>query len=199
MTTELPPALRRALDLLADPPEHPDFSKGYLDLLKDRETTEATPPKNTGAIQAVWASGLGSMLYDNMQAITRRLMTAWKLPAGWLDIPPGGVALDVGCGPGSVTATLARAAGPDGLALGVDISEPMLDLVKARELPFVDARREQLPRGLQGPTDRDVLFLTKADVVILLWNGESRGTRRLIEWDQANEKDHIVAFVGGER
>ena len=29
----LPPALRRALDLLADPPTDPDVSKGYLDLL----------------------------------------------------------------------------------------------------------------------------------------------------------------------
>ena len=32
----LPPALRRALDLLADPPANPDVSKGYLDLLGDR-------------------------------------------------------------------------------------------------------------------------------------------------------------------
>ena len=28
----LPPALRRALELLADPPADPDVSKGYLDL-----------------------------------------------------------------------------------------------------------------------------------------------------------------------
>ena len=53
------------MDLLADPPANPDISKGYLDLLKGVPDTDAAPPKNTGAIQAVWASGLGSMFYDN--------------------------------------------------------------------------------------------------------------------------------------
>ncbi len=74
MTTELPPALSRAVDLLADPPANPDVSKGYLDLLEDVPRADATPPKNTGAIQAAWASGLGSMLYDNAQAFARKLV-----------------------------------------------------------------------------------------------------------------------------
>lgn len=80
-----------------------------------------------------------------------------------------------------------------------DISEPMLALVKANSLPFVDAGREQLPKGFQGPTERDVLFLTKTDVVILLWNGESRGTLEMIDWYRSNEKDHIIGFVGEKR
>jgi hypothetical protein len=80
-----------------------------------------------------------------------------------------------------------------------DISEQMLALVKAKGLPFVDAGREQLPKGFQGPTDRDVLFFTKADVIILLWNGESQGTREMIDWYRSNEKDHILGFVGEKR
>ena len=148
MTTVLPPALRRAMDLLADPPVNPDISKGYLDLLKDVPETATTPPKNTGAIQAAWASGLGSMLYDNAQAFARRF-SAWQLPVDWLSIPADGVALDVGSGPGNVTAALARAAGPDGLALGVDISEPMLArAVSAQAGPnvgFLRADAQQLP------------------------------------------------------
>lgn len=80
-----------------------------------------------------------------------------------------------------------------------DISESMLKFVKSRAVPFVDALQEQLPKGVQGPTARDVLFLMKADVVVLLWNGESRGTRELIEWYRTNEKDHVVGFVGGRR
>jgi arsenite methyltransferase len=147
MTTTLPPALQRALELLADPPADPDVSKGYLDLLGD--ATDDTPPKNTGVIQAAWASGLGSMLYDNAQAFARRLVSVWKLPTDWLNIPPGGVALDVGSGPGNVTASLARAAGPDGLALGVDISEPMLErAVSAQAGPqvgFLRADAQKLP------------------------------------------------------
>jgi arsenite methyltransferase len=149
VTTELPPALSRAIELLADPPAHPDVSKGYLDLLKDFPATDIAPPKNTGAIQAAWASGLGSMLYDNTQAVARKLVGAWQLPIDWLDVPTGGIALDVGSGPGNVTASLARAAGPDGLALGVDISEPMLaravDAQAGPNVGFLRADAQQLP------------------------------------------------------
>lgn len=149
MTTELPPALSRAIDLLADPPANPDVSKGYLDLIEDSPVTDAGLPKNTGAIQAAWASGLGSMLYDNAQAIARKWVGAWQLPIEWLSIPPGGVALDVGSGPGNVTALLARAAGRDGLALGVDISEPMLaravDAQAGPNVGFMRADAQQLP------------------------------------------------------
>jgi arsenite methyltransferase len=147
--TTLPPALNRALDLLADPPATPDVSKGYLDLLKDVPETDTMPAKNTGAIQAAWTSGLGSLLYDNAQAIARRVVSAFQLPTDWLNIPSGGVALDVGSGPGSVTASLARFAGQDGLALGIDISEPMLArAVSAQAGPnvgFLRADAQRLP------------------------------------------------------
>jgi arsenite methyltransferase len=140
-------ALQRAIELLADPPSDPDVSKGYLDLLGG--TPSADTPKNTGPIQAVWASPIGSMLYDRAQMVARRLMTAFQHPAEWLAIPPGGIALDVGSGPGNVTASLARAAGPDGLALGVDISEPMLArAVRAEAGPqvgFLRADAQRLP------------------------------------------------------
>jgi len=146
--TTLPPALERALALLIDPPAEPDVSKGYLDLLGNA-AEDAGPAKNTGPIQAAWASPLGSMLYDNAQAITRRFMAVWQFPIEWLNIPQGGIALDVGSGPGSITAALARAAGPDGLALGVDISEPMLArAVRAEAGPqvgFLRADAQRLP------------------------------------------------------
>lgn len=147
--TTLPPALQRALDLLVDPPTEPDVSKGYLDLLGTPAAEDGDPAKNNGAIQAVWASPIGSFLYDNAQALTRRFVAAWQLPVDWLTIPPGGIALDVGSGPGSVTASLAHAAGPDGLALGVDISEPMLArAVRAAAGPqvgFLRADAQRLP------------------------------------------------------
>lgn len=147
LNTALPPALRRALDLLADPPAEPDVSKGYLDLLGAEP--DSTVPTNTGAIQAVWASPIGSMLYDNAQSVARRLLAVWRHPVEWLNIPQGGVALDVGSGPGTVTTSLARAAGPGGLALGVDISEPMLArAVRAESGPqvgFLRADAQRLP------------------------------------------------------
>jgi SAM-dependent methyltransferase len=145
MHADLPQALRRALDLLTDPPANLDVSKGYLDLLTDDLATDT--PKNTGFIQAVWASGIGSMLYDNAQALARRLASVWQLPVDWLKIPAGGVALDVGSGPGNVTAELGRAAGPNGLALGLDISEPMLArAVEAQAGPNVGFMRADAQR-----------------------------------------------------
>ena len=145
--TDLPQALRRALDLLAERPANPDVSKGYLDLLTDEFATNT--PKNTGLIQAAWASGIGSMLYDNAQALARRVASVWQLPVDWLNIPSGGVALDVGSGPGNVTAQLGQATGPDGLALGLDISEPMLArAVQAQAGPnvgFMRADAQRLP------------------------------------------------------
>ncbi|RWA20354.1 methyltransferase domain-containing protein [Mycolicibacterium elephantis] len=147
MTTALPPALSRAIELFTEPPSNPDAGKGYLDLLSGQSS--AAPPRNTGFIQAVWASGIGSLLYDNAQAFARRFIGAWRTPIDWLDIPKGGIALDVGSGPGNVTAALARAAGPDGLAIGVDISEPMLArAVRAHAGPnvaFLRADAQRLP------------------------------------------------------
>lgn len=135
--------LRMTERLLIDPPEHPDTSKGYLDLLGDE------PDGNRGAIQALWASRLGSLFYDNAQTVARRVMTAWQQPTEWLNIPVGGAALDVGSGPGNVTAALGRTVGPGGLALGVDISEPMLArAVRAEAGPnvgFIRADAQHLP------------------------------------------------------
>lgn len=138
--------MRRATDLLIDPPAEPDVTRGYLDLL-GRGGSAA--PKNTGYIQKAWASPLGSKLYDRAQLLNRRFITATRPPVEWLRIPAGGTALDVGCGPGNITAALARAAGLDGLALGIDISEPMLTRAVAaeagRQVGFLRADAQQLP------------------------------------------------------
>src|SRR5947209_19319682 len=63
VSTTLPPALSRALDLLVDPPAEPDVNNGYLDLLGT--TADGDVAKNNGAIQAAWASTIGSFVYDN--------------------------------------------------------------------------------------------------------------------------------------
>jgi SAM-dependent methyltransferase len=143
VNTMLPPALRRAVELLADPPAKPEASNGYLDLL------DAGVPPGTPRVEAVFASPIGSMVYDNVQARMRSLFSALQQPTEWLNIPAGGIALDVGCGPGTVTASLASAAGPGGLALGVDLSEAMLArAVRAEAGPqigFLRADAQRLP------------------------------------------------------
>ncbi|RAU96766.1 methyltransferase domain-containing protein [Mycolicibacter senuensis] len=143
----LPPALQRAMTLLADAPADPQVSRGYLDLLDG--AGEAGAPQNTGAIQKLWASSFGSLFYDNAQALGRRLLEAWQHPIDWLNIPAGGVALDVGCGPGSITASLAGAVGADGLALGIDVSKPMLAravrVQAGSQTAFLRADAQRLP------------------------------------------------------
>ena len=149
LNTTLPPALARALELLTDPPAQPDVSKGYLDLLGAGSVEDGAMPKSARPIQAIWASPAVAMVYDNAQAIMRRLLTAFQPPTEWLNIPPGGIVLDVGCGPASVTASLARATGPSGLVLGLDLSEAMLArAVRAETGPqigFLHADAQRLP------------------------------------------------------
>lgn len=125
-STTLPPALHKALNLLTDPPTDPDVSKGYLDVLGTRSAEESGPAKNTGVIQAMWTSPVVATVYDAQQAVLRRLLPVMQPPTQWLNIPAGGVVLDVGCGPASITSSLTRAVGQDGLVLGVDLSEAML-------------------------------------------------------------------------
>jgi arsenite methyltransferase len=145
--TATAPALDRALQLLADPPAKPDVSKGYLDLLESRDDTAAS--QHTGAAGALFTSPVVSMLYDNAQAVLRKLLTTFRPPIEWLNLPPDGIALDVGCGPGNVTASLARATGPGGLALGLDPAEAMLArAVRAqasRQIGFLRADAQRLP------------------------------------------------------
>jgi arsenite methyltransferase len=117
----LPAALQRALPLLADPPPAFDTDRGYLDLLGSR------PPESPGPIQSLWASGIGATFYDHVQSVSRRVLTPSHLPDSATDLPPGARVLDIGCGPGNITATLGNAVGPSGLALGLDVSEPMLE------------------------------------------------------------------------
>ena len=63
------------------------------------------------------------LLSDVMGPSTRALLAR-------SGIPPGATCLDVGCGGGDVTVELARAAGPTGRAIGVDLDEVALELAR---------------------------------------------------------------------
>jgi SAM-dependent methyltransferase len=52
---------------------------------------------------------------------------ALKAQAQWCGISPGARLLDVGCGPGKTTALLHELVGPDGEAVGVDLSEKRIN------------------------------------------------------------------------
>jgi hypothetical protein len=77
-----------------------------------------------------------------------------------------------------------------------DISErQLLALEKNLQVSFVDARREQIPPVPGSPSERDVFFASRADLLIVIWDGQSPGTKRLIDWLSITGKDHIIGFV----
>lgn len=141
--TALPESLRRVLPLLREPPHRPDANAGYLDLLGAEES--GAP----GWIQQLWASGPGSAGYDRLIRFARRFPSAARPPRRTWDIPVGSTVLDVCCGPGEITATLGDTVGAEGLAVGLDVSEPMLrravDSVAAPNVGFLRGDALDLP------------------------------------------------------
>lgn len=124
-------ALRRTLELLAEPPEHPPVHDGFLDLMG----SGADP--GVGRIQGLWQNTLGSGAYDTVIRLGVRL--EGLLPTGggaklrgFFDVPERlrltgtETVLDVGSGPGNITRRTAAALSDTGLLVGLDVSTAML-------------------------------------------------------------------------
>lgn len=69
------------------------------------------------------------------------------------------------------------------------------ELLRDGRAQFVDAAMEAIPRGLTGPNERDIFFCTKADLVIVFWDGESRGTKRLTDYFQENGRSLLISYI----
>ncbi|MGF7123241.1 MULTISPECIES: class I SAM-dependent methyltransferase [unclassified Rhodococcus (in: high G+C Gram-positive bacteria)] len=109
---------------------------GYFDTLPG----ETVPPP--GRAQAAWQTSLGAAMYQRMQRVTAAVMApGFSTVAAQLRLRPGQTVVDVGCGPGNVTTTLADAVGPHGLAVGVDLSAPMLARAGQRPRPNIGLLR----------------------------------------------------------
>lgn len=76
-----------------------------------------------------------------------------------------------------------------------DISQKMSRLIDKYYFPFIDAQLEQLPKVNDVPSERDLFYESKADLLIFLWDGRSEGIKELIKWFSIHEKDHLVGFV----
>jgi len=93
----------------------------------------------------------------------RRMLHDPELLLGEL-VPPGGTAVDVGCGPGYFTVPLAGLVGPAGRVVAVDLQEEMLAGVRRRAERAGVAGRIQLRRctperlGVEGPADLVLAF-----------------------------------------
>jgi SAM-dependent methyltransferase len=151
------PALARALRLFAAPVggDELDVSRGYLDLLGRSD------PTGTHPAQRLMVSRALPLVYQRLwRPLGGRLLMGLAGPGTaeehrialeMLSLEPGARVLDVACGPGNFTRDFARVAG-DGLVVGIDASESMLDVAvrdtasdnvayvrgDARALPFRD-------------------------------------------------------------
>jgi SAM-dependent methyltransferase len=134
---------------------------GYLDLLG----TAGEAPRSTGFIQDLMLTGAVPLVYERWWRPALSRMAKGLLGPGMKDehriarlllsLSPGDGVLDVACGTGNFSRSFARSVGPDGLVVGIDVSEPMLtraveDTAKAgldnvayvrgdaQELPFLE-------------------------------------------------------------
>ena len=124
------PAMRRVLRLLDPPPETPDLSHGYLDLIGQ------TPPKPTGIAEWFMRTAFLPAIYQRWwRPAIGRLITGitgpglageYRLAKSWLALSAGETLLDLACGPGNFTRELAACVGETGLVIGLDVSTTML-------------------------------------------------------------------------
>lgn len=147
------PATERILTLLADPPERPDLGAGYLDLIGSQR------PGRPGAGELLMNSTVVPAIYEHWwRPALGRVVKGIDGPsmAGehrilheLLALRPGNTVLDVACGPGNFTRALGRAVGEQGLAIGIDASETMLqravDDTTARNVGYVHGDAGELP------------------------------------------------------
>jgi SAM-dependent methyltransferase len=131
--SRLPAALDRALPLLS--PEARRAGRlvdgGYLDLLGGRGE-----PASTGIAQELMRTQVVPTIYERWWRPFLGRIVKGVLGPGMADehriarlllgLSPGDGVLDVACGTGNFTRDFARSAGPDGIVIGIDVSETML-------------------------------------------------------------------------
>src|SRR5437764_3814351 len=84
------------------------------------------------AMRRYWNEVAGPRWVERAEVQEARNIEVAELVLREAQARPGEQVLDVGCGPGATAIPLAAAVGPSGHVTGVDISEPMLGLLRQR-------------------------------------------------------------------
>jgi hypothetical protein len=76
-----------------------------------------------------------------------------------------------------------------------DCAGELRPLVEEGKLSFLDAAVEPIPKRMSGPSERDILFCIKSDLVVLFWDGKSAGTREMVSYFQDQGVSTLLAFI----
>ena len=148
-------AISRTIGLLCPPAgSQLQVESGRIDLLGERD------PIGSPFVQRAMRSRFVSRIYERLwRPLASRAVYGlfgprpsreYRIALEMLEISPGDLVLDIGCGPGNFTRRFAQAAG-SGLVVGLDASEPMLDVAVKRDvkanLAFVRGDACALPFG----------------------------------------------------
>lgn len=104
----------------------------------------------------LWGGDLGRRWLSRESELDRLSQDVTDALVADARLRPGQAALEIGCGSGHLALTLARAVGPEGAVLGLDVSAPLLDRAAARRdagglgwlaLALDDAETADLPAG----------------------------------------------------
>jgi SAM-dependent methyltransferase len=88
--------------------------------------------------RARWNGIDGEYWTSNQDRLDRTLAPVTEPLLTFAAARAGSTVIDVGCGCGATTIEIARAVGPSGRVLGIDVSSPMLALAAERLLPFAN-------------------------------------------------------------
>src|SRR5688572_21907904 len=97
---------------------------------REATMTDARPPENEQ--HALWNGPAAQAWIDARDSLDAMFRPFENLLVEAVAASGGGHVLDVGCGTGRTTLAIARRFGSAGRALGLDISEPMIAVARAR-------------------------------------------------------------------
>ncbi len=76
-----------------------------------------------------------------------------------------------------------------------DFSPIVKRMAEESKVTLIDATTENVSQLVDAPSERDMFFASKADKVILFWDRESVGTKRLIDFFTKNGTNMLLGFI----